>query len=154
MCLQRIQVFWDVTLCHWASCLQHSEGPQCRHLHSQAVVFLNCLTLKIKAQWSFETCCTSRQNNTASHPRRLESFATPLWEYQILHGCATFTVLCMYVCFSIQMSACNNLITAEQTLTEFATVEYYHNLSTYSDSAYNWAAITNTLNKFLWASWP
>lgn len=32
--LQRIHVFWDVKLCHWASGPRHSEGSDCPHLQA------------------------------------------------------------------------------------------------------------------------
>jgi hypothetical protein len=50
---QNVQVFWDVMLCHSITCFWH-KGLHCHHIQGHSVI-LDCLLLKMKATWSFET---------------------------------------------------------------------------------------------------
>jgi hypothetical protein len=61
----------------WRFIAAHLQGP------SSAFLFLDCLTLNMKALKSFKTS-TSTDPVTESRPRRLESSSALLWELQIL----------------------------------------------------------------------
>jgi len=51
--MQQIQVFWDVTLCHWISSSWCFEQSQCLHVQGLAVQEA-CLTLKTKKPLIFQ----------------------------------------------------------------------------------------------------
>jgi len=68
-----IPVIWDVMLCLSVSSCQHFD------VRMTSLIGWSCLTLKMKA-------CLTLQNvgktdlPTESHPRKVESTATPLWK--------------------------------------------------------------------------
>lgn len=65
--LLKIQVFWEVTVCHSVSDFWCHKGQYCLHIHSQAVKRWICATVKIKVKHRNYTTKT-----TVSHPGRLE----------------------------------------------------------------------------------
>lgn len=74
---QRIQDFWDVALCHWASVSQHSKGSLYLHHQGQSKNFLNCLILKMKALLSFKMLGTTpQQHSVTSHMTQIINIVT------------------------------------------------------------------------------
>ena len=58
-----VQVFWDTMLSCWVSASQHLRGAQCLQ--------------NVMIHWL---------SDTALHPKRPESSATPMWEPSVLHN--------------------------------------------------------------------
>jgi hypothetical protein len=68
----KVQLFYDVTPCHWASSFRRFERSYCFHLQgnsrirriilaAQLDAFLDCFTVKMKTLRYFETSTTARQ---------------------------------------------------------------------------------------------
>jgi hypothetical protein len=55
--LLKIEVFFDMMLCHWALHCQNFEESWCLHLEGMSV--LNCLTKNVKALLQFKTSGTT-----------------------------------------------------------------------------------------------
>jgi hypothetical protein len=65
--LLKIWVFWDVTVCHWASNSWCLEEPWCLHLQGQAVQ----VSLKMEALQSFKTSITTHPVTQHCFTKRL-----------------------------------------------------------------------------------
>ena len=87
---RKIQVLRDVAPCKWVSSSHLVEGLIAFNFR----VILDCLTLKVKVQWSFRMSELLTQN-TVSHPRRHESSATSRWKPHIPQIIDTLAILCV-----------------------------------------------------------
>lgn len=77
---QTTHAFWDATLCHWAGNSQSFEGPHCLHVQGKAV-FLDCLTLKMKAHYlsRHQEVLTERHTITSQKTRIVSNIAESTW---------------------------------------------------------------------------
>jgi hypothetical protein len=107
----QIQVFWDVTLCHWANTSWCFKALERLHLWGQVVFF--CLWLLNSAGEGTLICSSIKNcscNNTQFHPRRLETVGVLLWEPQISHIWApTADMHQMVNCFIFSISTSEHL---------------------------------------------
>jgi hypothetical protein len=75
----KTQVFWDMTLCHWAKCSWQFYGSLFHHLQ----VLLEQPDPSGEGTMIPQNIRNHLPKNAASHPRRTATSATPLWEHQI-----------------------------------------------------------------------
>jgi hypothetical protein len=69
----KVQVFWDMKLCHWVSSCWHFYRPQCHYLQGEA-------SLWRKEHYSLSKC---QKLHSIITTQRHESWATLMWELKL-----------------------------------------------------------------------
>jgi len=96
---------------HWVSPSQHFRGSYCHHLHGSSIQrrpLLDYLMLADHGTQILQNVWDHLPSDIASHPKRRESLATPLWEPQILQ--TPWTIIKSTFIFAPGCKFCNNSV--------------------------------------------